>query len=271
VISFLAISDVHVDARLFGVSRFPEIEIAMNLAVSTAIREKVDVFFFLGDLCDPDSGSCVFRAMRLALDCARKLSGHGIRSIWLAGNHDVIEDGSGETTLEPLKSCGAWTLSEKHARLPEKHSRVEVYDRPEWTGLGEVGMQEAVPCLVLPYTATSAHYDPEAFATKTWDLATAYCKTVVVLEHMDVEGALLGDETRDMARGRRLVYPRQVIEGLAAQRNQQLIQLGGHLHMRQRVGGLQIVGAPARFAFGERMNQPGFLLQEINASDQTVF
>lgn len=242
------ISDVHADARLFGLPRFPEVELAMRFSVEEAIGRGCSAWVFLGDLCDPDSGSSAFRVTRLALECAVRLSRKGIRSIWVAGNHDVIEDGSGETTLSPLRALGS-------------AMGVEVHERPGWTGIGPE--QGAVPCLVLPYSATSHHYEPARYAADTWDRATEKCRRVIVLEHMDVEGAMLGEETTDMARGRRLVYPRADVEQLAAERSQELVQLGGHLHMRQRVGGLQIVGAPARFAFGERSNEPSFSVVEL--------
>jgi Calcineurin-like phosphoesterase len=252
-VRLVVISDPHADSILFGLSRFGEVERAMLASVRTAIARKADAWICLGDLTNPDSGSSAFRCARLALQCAIRLHEAGIRSMWIAGNHDVIEDGSGETTLEPLRALGA--------------SRgVDVYDRPEWTALGPTGLsptEGTVPCLVLPYTASSHPYDPEEYVRGTWDKATKGCRYVVVLEHMDVFGAVLGEETVDMARGRRLTYPREVIEQIAAERNQQVIQLGGHLHLRQRVGGLQIVGSPVRHAFGERMNDPGFLTVDV--------
>lgn len=246
----LLVSDCHADARLFGVSRFTEVEAAMVASVAVAIQRKCDVWAFLGDLCDPDSGVSVFRCVRLAVQCHQRLAAHGIRTMFLSGNHDVIEDGSGETTLEPLKAIA------RHA----------VYDRPEWTGVGPVGTSPesgTFPCLVLPFTPASHAVDPLNFATETWDKATAGCRDVLVLTHLSLRGALLGSESREMARGREVTYPAQEIEKLAADRNQRLHQYAGHFHRRQKVGSVQVVGAPARFAYGEAGNDPGFLVVEV--------
>jgi hypothetical protein len=244
------ISDIHADSRLFGVSRFVEVEAAMIESVRIAIERGCDAFCFLGDLCDPDSGVSVFRCIRLAVQCVERLRAHRIRPIFVAGNHDAIEDSSGETTLEPLKAISPHV----------------VYDRPEWTALGPSGTgpeSGTVPCLVLPFTPASHAVDAASYVIETWDKATEGCRDVVVLTHLSLKGALLGSESAEMARGREVTYPAQEIEKLAAERNQVLHQFAGHYHTRQRVGSVQVVGAPVRFAYGEKDNSPGFLLAEV--------
>ena len=246
----LMISDVHADARLFGVPRFAEVETVMRASVSVAIEREVDAFCFLGDLCDPDSGVSVFRCVRLLIECHRRLKAKGIRLICISGNHDVVEDGSGETTMEPLKAV------DPHV----------VYDRPEWTAIGPVGCGPAkgtVPCLVLPFTPASHAVDAAEFVEKTWDKATQGCRDVLVLTHLSLKGALLGSESAEMARGREVTYPAQEIEKLAADRNQRLHQYAGHFHLRQRVGSVRVVGAPCRFTYGEATHEPGFVIAEI--------
>jgi DNA repair exonuclease SbcCD nuclease subunit len=189
----------------------------------------------------------------LAISAATVLSQAGITNVWLAGNHDVIEDGSGETTLEPLRALGV-------------RRSTWVFDRPEWTGLGPVGVpveEGTIPCLVLPFVASSHAVDLEEFVRSTWAKAIEGCRLVVVLEHLHVRGAVPGEESDEMARGREVVYPRELLEQIAKESGVELVQLGGHYHRRQRIGGLQIVGAPARFTFGERENDPGFVIVEV--------
>jgi hypothetical protein len=246
----LAISDCHADARLFGAPRFAEVEAAMLESVRVAIERRVDAWLFLGDLCDPDSGVSVFRCLRLAAECVRRLNVHQIRSIWLSGNHDSIDDSSGETTLEPLKPLGPHL----------------VFDRPEWTAIGPTGTDPhdgTLPCLALPFVPACRDYDPLEYATSTWDKATLGCRDVLVLTHLSIRGAALGEESYEMARGRSVEYPREQIEKLAAERNQRVHQYAGHFHIRQRIGGVQVVGAPARFAYGEARAEPAFLIAEV--------
>lgn len=235
----LAISDCHADARLFGVSRFDEVEAAMLDSVRVAVERRVDRYLFCGDLCDPDSGVGVFRCVELALRVALALSAAGITSDWLAGNHDVCEDGSGDTTLSPLRA-----LSD---------GLVHVHEGPGWSCFGE-----GVSLLALPFTAASEPYDPEEYVARTWGRYAGAGERVVVATHLGIEGVQPGEETRDMPRGRDVLYSKRLV----ASRNP-LAQVAGHYHERQVFEGIQIVGAPARFAFGEKNNEPGFLVLEL--------
>lgn len=235
----LFISDVHADARLFGVPRFDEMEVAMQDSVRVAVERRVDRYCFLGDLCDPDSGVSVFRCVELALRTAYALHRAHIPSTWLAGNHDVIEDGSGETTLTPLRALAGGGMG------------VRVHEVPGWDQWGA-----GLSMLALPYTATSESYDPEAFVERTWQQAGG--GKVIVLTHLGIEGVQPGEETKDMPRGRDVLYPADAVA-----RRAPLAQFAGHYHKRQVHKGIQIVGAPARFAFGEKDNDPGFLVCEI--------
>jgi DNA repair exonuclease SbcCD nuclease subunit len=240
----LQISDVHADARLYGASRFDEVERAVIESVRVAIARGVDRWQFLGDLCDPDSGAPVFRCVRLALDAAYSLARAGIPSDWLAGNHDVVEDGSGDTVLTPLRALQAGGMP------------VHVHERPGWTQLGRDRH-----LLVLPYTATSHTYDPAAFVRDTWAGGSGNglrAGEVHVVTHLSIEGVQPGEETKDMPRGRDVLYPAGLIASLRPRS-----QSAGHFHKRQVYKGIQIVGAPARFAFGERDNDPGFLIVEV--------
>jgi DNA repair exonuclease SbcCD nuclease subunit len=238
----LSIGDVHADKRLFGFPRFDEVEAVMLRSVDVAIERKVDLYEFGGDLADPDSGVCVFRCVRLALECARRLSLAGILSTWLSGNHDVVEDGSGDTTLTPLRA------------LQATGDRVVVLERPGWVQLGN-GLQ----LLALPYTATSHTYNPEAFVRDTWAKRAEGGKVVTTL-HLGIEGVQPGEETKEMSRGRDVLYPQALVASKGAQA---AAQLAHHYHRRQDFRGIHVVGAPARFAFGERENEPSFTILEV--------
>lgn len=238
----LVTSDWHADAKTIGHARFGDVERAVGEMVQRAIELRVGAFLFLGDLCDPDSGSAAFRSVELAVSAAMTLSRAGIRSIWMAGNHDVIEDGSGDTTLSPLRP------------LDCMGSLVEVVERPRCLELG-VGLR----LQLLPYTATSHPYDPKA---EVDGLDWRGCK-LVVAGHLAVEGVEPGEETTDMPRGRDVVFPRECFS-LA----DKVVLLNGHYHRQQtheRPGfvPLSIPGSPARFTFGEQDNRPGYLIVEV--------
>jgi DNA repair exonuclease SbcCD nuclease subunit len=233
-------SDWHLDHVTHGVSRFAELETAVHRTVDAAIEEGADAYFFLGDLCDPDSGSCVFRCAKVALDAATRLAAKGIASIWLAGNHDVIEDGTGCTTLTPLLAMAAASES------------VHVAERP---CLVELGDGYRVIC--LPFTATSHAYDVEASLLELARGCHDRDKTIV-LSHLNVPGVIPGEETTEMPRGREVVLP------VAWAKTHAGLVLQGHYHRKQKTNdGVWIPGSLARLTFGEEKHDPGFLVVEV--------
>jgi len=231
----LASSDWHPDWVTFGISRFDEISLAVAKTVKTAIDLKVDQYFFLGDLCDPDAGPVVFRCVQLALRAALILAKHEIHSHWLVGNHDVCEDGSGASTLTPMVT------------LEEITRFVHVWNRPQ-----------IVDCnprmLVLPFTPTSHGYDPMTFV----DEFKATKGQGLVLSHLSVPGVVPGEETEDMPRGRDVVLP--LIE-LNKRANTTILQ--GHYHRRESHGNFHIPGSLARLTFAHADYEPSFLILDI--------
>lgn len=103
----LIISDLHLDWVTHGVPRLSDLESALEIVLDTVQAEDVETVLVLGDLFDPDGGSGVFQAMSVAINFASVLSRADVTSLWIAGNHDVIEDGSGTTTLSPLAAMGS--------------------------------------------------------------------------------------------------------------------------------------------------------------------
>lgn len=230
----LVTSDWHLDWVTSGVERFADLEVAVTEVVDIACAE-ADVFLFLGDLCDPASNRA-HRAVEFACWAAERLQVDGVPSWWMAGNHDVIEDGKCTTTLGPLRHVRGAT----------------VVDYPM---IGSVG--GARMCF-LPFTPRSHTYDPEAFVYST---ATAYPQSPVtaVLGHLNIEGIVPGSETHEMPRGRDVVFPLAAI--LAAWPG--ALMLNGHYHERQVYNQIHIPGSLERLTFGEEQNSPGFILLEV--------
>ncbi len=250
-------SDAHLDWITVGVKRFEENSAAMRHTADVAIRSRADAWMFLGDLTDPDSGTCVFRCVQTLIEVVGKVTRAGIPAIVIAGNHDVIEDGSGDTSLSPLTACG--------------FEDCYVVERPRVVLLDDV----SVCC--LPYAATSHAYGTITEASTMLDAAimraeaTEYLPTgalpIVVVGHLSIDGIIPGEETREMGRGREVLFPYEVVEQRLKGRRSAL--LNGHYHQRQAFtpkGGsmpIQIPGSLARLAFGEQDNTPGYLVVEV--------
>ncbi len=237
-------SDWHADAKTLGHARFSEVEEAVHQTVQQAVDLKVDAYCFLGDLCDPDAGSSVFRSVELAVWAATTLSRAGVTNIWIPGNHDVIEDGSGDTTLSPLRP------------IAKESEHVWLFEQP---GTATFDLHNT-RVHALPYTATSHPYDPEKVVDYIWTQGGVH----VVLAHLSVEGVQPGEETKEMPRGRDVTFPRSKFTGDM----NGVYLFNGHYHRRQthKLPGflpVHIPGSPARFTFGEQDNSPGCLLVEV--------
>lgn len=237
----LVTSDWHPDHVTHGVPRLDDVSEAAWVTVEHAKSAKVDAYLFTGDLCDPDAGGVTFRCVELAIEVAMALHEVGIPSVWIAGNHDVIEDGSGSTTLAPLKGL----------RLDD----VSVCEHPEYVMLPDLDL------VALPFTASSHTYDP-AWALE--QAATARkgaerTRPVMIAAHLAVPGVVPGEETTDMPRGRDVVFPIAAAKRLFPD----AVLVNGHYHRRQTsADGVVIPGSLCRLTFNEEQNAPCFLVVE---------
>lgn len=245
----LQCSDLHADWKTAGVSRTEDARDAMRQAVDRAIDEKVDLFAFTGDIADPEDGARALRAFAIALDAVTRLLHAGPRPIvswWVAGNHDVIDDGSGDSVLTGLEMLG--------------DTRVRVFDRPARSllpGRPKVSAGAPAQAIVLPYPSLANAYDPKAYVLEARKAAPSQ---VVVLTHLQVEGATPGDETTEMARGRDVFFPFEECD-------ERWLLLAGHYHEGQtfeRAGRkLHVPGSMLRLNHGEERIRPRFLIWEV--------
>lgn len=232
-------SDWHLDAVTAGFDRFDDIVGAIEFIVQFAEAEKIDLFVFLGDLCDPDANRSP-RCVAYAVDVALRLSNRGIASRWLVGNHDVIEDGSGSSTLEPLEAL--------RGSEPLRDLIRVVYEQ-ELERIGDVAF------VWLPYVPRCASYDAAAFVRDLGNVDGP----IVVGSHLSVRGLDPGSETHDMPRGRDLWLP---LGEIAQQWGERAFVLNGHYHKAMLARHLAIPGSPARMTFSEEGHPNGFLLLE---------
>ena len=204
-----------------------------------AIDEKCGLYLFTGDLADPDSGSIVLRCAELAVDVATELATHDITSGWVAGNHDVAEDGEGTTMLSPLKGLASFS--------------VYVFDRAD-----RFKMPDGTLVIGLPYPSLNRPYAPTPMLAS---LQTSDARATIVATHLQYPGITPGEESREMPRGRDVPFPWE------ACRPEWLV-LGGHYHERQvwtAPNGVRVhvAGSLARLTHGEERNRPSFQIFEV--------
>lgn len=231
------VSDLHLDTRTGGYARHDDIEAALFDAVEFA-NEQSDLFICLGDVMDPDSGSCVFRCMRTLIEVTQRLRRP---SIWLSGNHDVMEDGSGETVLEPLKRVGGPVL---------------VIDEPQtFNPRGATGLPLDFSILAFPFTPFTRKYSPKAVLKEAMNGYDLHRPIDLVIGHLNVKGAMPGDET-EMVRGREVWLPVKEIRAALGE----VPIANGHIHKRQQTeDGVCIPGSLERLRFDEERHVTGWM------------
>lgn len=235
-------SDWHADASTSGLDRFDEIARAANgiadLAIEHRRKGNETLFVFGGDLCDPDT-SRSYRAIGLAIDIALRLACNDVSSVWIAGNHDTIENDRGSTVLEPLANVAA------------NVGRIHVLEEP--TDFEPVfGLR----LIALPHVARTRHYEPKNFVYGL-PLNTVDGDSILIVGHLTVPSAERGSESGEFARGRDLVFP---IEECRERWGDRAVLVNGHYHRRQTTrDGVNIPGSLARLRHDEEQHEPGYL------------
>ena len=234
-------SDAHADWVTSGVRRYDDVAEAFAQTVKTARQERVGLYLFTGDLTNPDDTPRALLALSLAMDVARELDASRIPSWWVSGNHDVIDDGLGRTTLSPLRV------------LSRRDWGVRVFDDgPAVAGLP--GLDRSA--LLLPYPPATRPYDPRPHMRDP----VIRRQLALVAGHLQVEGATPGDETTEMRRGRDVFFPFEECDP-------SWLLLGGHYHEGQtfeRAGRrLHVPGSMVRLHHGEEKVRPRYLVWEV--------
>lgn len=266
MIRIVAISDLHADWWTDGYERFDDVRDSLEAAVDHAIETKADAFVFAGDA--GNVGESSHRVAHLLGTAAARLAAVNMPSLWVAGNHDVDEGGSGTSTLTPLRMLEGVTFC---ARVFESPGVLPVSSG-----------SNTVLFVCLPYPSRARAYDPEAFIAGLPD-AHLNAGTVVVVSHLNVpeiesmwgvrpELVRRGSEDAEMARGRRAYFPTEEVARIPARCNRPVAIIQGHYHepMRLHLGGstdttMWVVGSPERLTHGEERKACSFL--ELRISD----
>jgi DNA repair exonuclease SbcCD nuclease subunit len=248
----LATGDWHADWSTYGVSRYGDVKKAVDETIHVALQERIDFYVFLGDLSNPEDGPAALRSVSLIMDASIRCTRvNKIEFVAISGNHDVIEDGSGDTVLSPI------------GMLPS----VRLYESPTCQIFDHVLFERTtVRVIALPFTASSHGYDPEEFVDRAVQDDPREVDATIVLSHLTgLQGVQPGEETTEMPRGREVRFPAEAIGRIPGRK----VVLQGHFHRRQTwrpVGqdyDVHIIGSLARLTFGEEKNDPGYTMVEI--------
>ena len=231
---YLVTSDWHIDSRLAGVQRIDEIRGVVAHLANESRRRDIDVVINCGDFFDPCTVRDLFWSAEL-IRLARQLH-DAVRqgSVWIAGNHDVVQDSWGQTALSPLQAVADL--------IPGMH----VVEDPTWIPAFEI--------LAIPHPRGGRRAHGE-------DLGAAIARATpgcVVTAHLTVPGALLGSESKELARGQD-----ETIDLTALKALEPWVVLNGHYHKPQVIDGhvpVHIPGALIRHTFGEAGNESRFLV-----------
>lgn len=249
-------SDWHLDATTAGVERLGDFRFYLSELEAEMKCElnQPDYFFFLGDAFDPGQKlgpkytALLVEASERLTDCTRK------GSVWVAGNHDVIEENTGHTTLSPLAEWRRQITPDPNKWILEEPTAFEL----------QADDDARLAVLALPYVARAA-YDEEVLDA-AFERAHFYKKNkyeIIVLSHLTVPGATLGSESKELARGRDVDFPFVRVADL-----EPILIAQGHYHEAQVVEshGLEILipGSPYPLTFGEaRDENNGFTVVEL--------
>jgi DNA repair exonuclease SbcCD nuclease subunit len=233
-IKIVVTSDWHLDAITAGKRRHAEITTAIEQSVDFANEHEVDFYINLGDLTNPDTVRS-YSSIWTAMDVRKRLN-DDIYYLLVTGNHDVIEDGSGDHTMIPLYYL----------------ENTKVFDCPNIWGLEETNI------VALPFTPSSHEYSPTNFIEHNHQSLEPSWPTIV-LGHLNIEGITPGSESTDMPRGRDVFLPVDTIRKYIPN----AVILNGHYHKQQVFNRVHIPGSVARLTFGEADNKLGFLYLEI--------
>ena len=260
-------SDWHVDTVTAGVEREPELRDHIDALALFGRRHRSQGtgLIVMGDYFDPGTRRDCERAAFL-IDAWRMLRDHYDWSVWLAGNHDVVERCSYDaeqnvldfsTVLTPLRACVD--------SGDEWHGRTVVAEQA-WAArhmaAGESGWAD-VAVLALPFVAACVRKEMGKVAPDSDGNAVELARDwlnehedriLIIAGHRTIVGIHPGSETTDMPRGGDYPIPPAALE-LARQNPKRVVVVNGHYHEPQTFVHegvpISISGCPFRATFGE--------------------
>lgn len=224
----LVFSDVHLNAKTCGRSRYDELDETLRVIARFVKDIAYHDVVFLGDAVDPDAPDAM-RCVARMCDFAQQIDRYETDGWYVAGNHDIAEDGYGTTMLSPIGFVGSNAVT---IELPEKYV------------LGTSS------CAFLPYPSKCNELN-----LADWVAANCDPNTRIVFGHLNLPGEGGASESFEMSRGKEHYWPLDAID----QACPDALLIGGHYHVggqrsyrvpSGRILNVEIVGSPGPFAFG---------------------
>jgi len=245
-------SDFHLGVTTDGLDRTDEIYSVIKYIFVYAINEKCKFIVLGGDLFNHNNPSETLIA--LIINLLDFLNHKGITVYIYPGNHDSFQSGKRRSCLEYIKELQAY----KNIKLITDIRCIKVFETE----------YDNVYFTFLPYL-NKAHIDkkyknPQEYFDKK-------CKTILkrippkathyVFSHLNVKNHMPGSEEIFLKKVD--IY---IPECLSEERPGQYlpIVINAHLHTRQKINNINIIGSPAFCDFGEKEIHKYFV--EINVS-----
>ncbi len=222
------LGDIHLGRLLYGHPLTDCARSAFYEFFDFCVRKNITTAICLGDIYDTPKPS--LELQKILIQVCNEFERAKITLHLLAGNHEVISRGIG-SALGPLKSS--------------RYAYVRVYHRPQRVPLN--GQQDLI---MAPFPS------PGYYSQSDWEgyYIRAYRQSkrpALVFSHLNVEGAVLGDQEW-VYRGGDYVLPSCYVK--APKRRIPLI-VSGHIHKQQVIGKRHLVlGAAQRLRFSEKSN-----------------
>ena len=249
-------SDFHLGLYTDEVSRTAEIIKVLIFIAKHAVKIKADFVVFGGDIFDNNKPSEFLIAQFIrVLNILRKA---GIKTFVMVGNHDAIADSERVSCLSFLK------------KMKSGYPNVELVDDVKFKMFhdGECGK---VYFLFLPYLTKATIPDNYKSVQQYVDSKVrGYYKKLswpdelFVFSHLNVPAAHPGSEESMLKKVDvhvpDILTKQNILKGVRTT----IIQ--GHIHTKQDIGNIHIVGSPIFANFGEKEDQKFFL--QLNIMNQ---
>lgn len=237
--------------------RFEDFVLALDKVVQYAIDEGIDVFLFSGDAYKTASPEPIYQKM-FARELKR-LSGAGIETILVVGNHDQIlraNSSHAMSVFESLEVPGVLVIDKPISRKIEtKHGTFQLIGLPHITRNQLLTLEK--------YGNMQASQIDRSLVDKVSEILTGFYHELdpnlptVVTAHMTVDRAVAGIE-QELLVGYTLTFPADIFIDSRVD----YVALG-HVHKHQiiRPSGPAIVyaGSLERVDFGEEREDKGFV------------
>jgi len=242
------VGDLHLGRTVAGYDATPDVLSAWAEVVEDAAEAGASLLVQAGDVFDTSSPTPELTALAIGLlgDAASRFR-YG--AVVLVGNHDLRHGVDRLDALAPVTAA---------ARLSD--ARLSVVGVPSAFAFEDAPGSPVV--LALPYESRSrrAWRDAAGYDAAIVDALGATTGPIVVVGHLDVEGARLGSEM--IARGGGHPWPtgRGWVERVR-------VAVDGHYHAPQTVRtgpwSIECVGSLARLDFGEATDRKRFVLVDV--------